>query len=212
MIGYAAISFNPPVPSLEKVCRFAINEGSCENIVSTEVVQKLNIETEKHPKPYKLAWLKKGGEVVVAKRALVSFSISQKYKDVVWCDVVAMNVFHLLLGRPWQYDQGMVHDGRANTYSFIFEGIRIVLMPCKQGVSQSKPTSEGTILLSLIQLEEELKQSTTGYMLMGKEVNESFSVPVEMAPLVAEFSDVFPDELLDRLPLLRDIQHYINLE
>ena len=78
--------------------------GSCENIVSTEVVQKLGVKTETHPKPYKLAWLKKGGEVIVSKRALVTFSIGSKYKDRVWCDVVTMDICHMLLGRLWQYD------------------------------------------------------------------------------------------------------------
>ena len=40
--------------SISQVCHFVINSGSCENIVSAEAVQKLNIPTEKHPKPYKL--------------------------------------------------------------------------------------------------------------------------------------------------------------
>ena len=59
------------------------------------------MKTETHPKPYKLAWLKKGGEVTVSKRALVSFSIGSKYKDCVLYDVVTMDACHLLLGRPW---------------------------------------------------------------------------------------------------------------
>ena len=49
----------------DKVYRFVIDGGSCKNIVSIKVVQKLNIKTEKHPKPYKLAWLKKGDQVVI---------------------------------------------------------------------------------------------------------------------------------------------------
>ena len=49
------------------MCHLVIDAGSCENIVSTEVMEKLGINTEAHPKPYKLAWLKKGGEVPVSK-------------------------------------------------------------------------------------------------------------------------------------------------
>ena len=37
-----------------KVCYFVIDAGSCENIVSTEAMQKLGVKTEAHPKPYKL--------------------------------------------------------------------------------------------------------------------------------------------------------------
>ena len=75
-----------------------IDAGSCENLISGEVVQKLGIVTEKHPEPYKLPWLKQGGEVTVSKHALVSFSIGAKYRDEVWCDVVTMDACHLLLG------------------------------------------------------------------------------------------------------------------
>ena len=39
------------------------------------------------------------------------------YKDVVLCDIIPMDVCHILLGRPWEYDGQEVHDGRKNTYS-----------------------------------------------------------------------------------------------
>jgi hypothetical protein len=37
-----------------KVCQLIIDSGSCENVVAEEVVDKLALETEKHPKPYRL--------------------------------------------------------------------------------------------------------------------------------------------------------------
>jgi hypothetical protein len=69
--------------------------------VAEEVVDKLALETEKHPNPYRLEWLKKGNKVIVSKCYLVSFSIGSRYKDKMWCDIVAMDACHLLLGRPW---------------------------------------------------------------------------------------------------------------
>ena len=112
-----------------KVCRFVIDAGRCDNIISKEAVKKLGLKTEKHPRPYKLAWLKKGGEVTVGRRAFVTFSIGKKYKDDIWCDVVDMNMCHLLLGRPWQYDRTVQHNGRTNSCSFMFEGTQITLVP-----------------------------------------------------------------------------------
>ena len=47
---------------------------------------------------------------------MVPFTI-RGYMDKVICDVVPMNASHLLLGRPWQFDREVVHNGRANTYS-----------------------------------------------------------------------------------------------
>ncbi|KAF7154713.1 hypothetical protein RHSIM_Rhsim01G0096600 [Rhododendron simsii] len=65
-----------------KVCRIVIYLGSCEKVVAEEVVQKLGLKTEPHPNPYKAVLVKERGEI--------------------WCDVVAMDARHLLLGRPWQ--------------------------------------------------------------------------------------------------------------
>ena len=123
---------------LGKVCKFVIDGGSCDNIISTEAVRKLKLKTEKHPNPYKLAWLRKGGEVKVDRRVRVPFSIGKKYKDEIWCDVMEMDVCHLLLGRPWQYDRAVQHDGRTNNYSFMFEGVKIILVPKKRQQEESK--------------------------------------------------------------------------
>lgn len=61
-------------------------------------MQKLGLKTEGKPKSYKLAWLKKGSEVMVGRRSLVSFSIGLNYKENVWCNVVEMDACRLLLG------------------------------------------------------------------------------------------------------------------
>ena len=198
---------------LGKVCRFMIDSGSCENIISTEAVQKLGIRLEQHPKPYKLAWLKKGGEVSVSKRALISFSIGSKYKDSVWCDVVTMDACHLLLGRPWQFDRSVSHDGRANTYSFNYKGVKIVLVP-NRVPTESKPVKQGASanMLSLAKFEEELQDSDVVFALVGKEISEEVVIPEVAASLIREFQDVFPEELPKGLPPLRDIQHQIDLE
>jgi len=37
-----------------------IDSGSIDNLVSTEVVEKLKLKTKKHPTPYKVPWLQKG--------------------------------------------------------------------------------------------------------------------------------------------------------
>ena len=132
-----------------KVCRFVIDAGSCENIVSIEAMQKLGVKTETHPKPYKLAWLKKGGKVIASQRALISFSIRSKYKDQVWCDVVIMNACHVLLGRPWQYDCRVTYNGHTNTYNFYFNNTKIVLLPSRM-FGKLKPTEDSNNLLSLM--------------------------------------------------------------
>nr|GEV53287.1 hypothetical protein [Tanacetum cinerariifolium] len=88
-----------------------------------------------------------------------SVTLSDAYQHSVWRDVVPMDACYFLLGRPWEYDHNTTHNGRANTYSFLFD---------------------------------------------GREVAEDSEILETMIPLLEEFSDVFPDELPDGLPPLRE--------
>ena len=112
----------------DKVCSMIIDGGSCTNVASTILVEKLNLTTLKHPKPYKLQWLNDSEEIKVTKQVLLSFSIG-KYKDEVICDVVPMDASHILLGRPWQFDRHVTHDGYTNRYSFVLNKRPITLVP-----------------------------------------------------------------------------------
>jgi hypothetical protein len=103
-----------------KICKLIINGGSCENVVVEEAIQKLALDTEKHPTPYCLEWLKKGNMVIVSKRCLVHISsIGSKYKDNTWCDVVAMDTCNLLWGDHGNMtEMRTMMDGRTPTASW----------------------------------------------------------------------------------------------
>ncbi|PKU84723.1 putative mitochondrial protein [Dendrobium catenatum] len=94
----------------DRVCNVIIDSGSCENVVAATMVDKLQLTTTDHPKPYSLSWIQKTAEVQVNKRCLVDFSIGH-FQDQALCDVVPMDACHLLLGRPWQFDRGTLHNG-----------------------------------------------------------------------------------------------------
>ncbi|KAJ9536652.1 hypothetical protein OSB04_un000201 [Centaurea solstitialis] len=111
-----------------KVCSVIIDGGSCTNVASSSMVEKLGLPTMKHQKPYKLQWLNDSGEVRVSKQVLVSFRIG-KYEDEVLCDVVPMQASHMLLGRPWQYDRHVKHDGFTNKYTFVHKDKPVTLVP-----------------------------------------------------------------------------------
>src|SRR2546422_1712015 len=113
---------------MNKVCALIIDGGSCTNAASYMMVMKLGLPLIAHPRPYKLQWFNDGGEVKVYKQVKVPFSIGW-YQDEVLCDVVPMQAGHLLLGRPWQYDRKVMHNGYSNRYSFTYKGRYIVLAP-----------------------------------------------------------------------------------
>ena len=81
------------------LCDLIIDSGSQENIISKDVGERLQLETETHPSPYVIGWIKEVGGIRVHERCKVFFFIG-KYNDVVYCDVVDMDACHILFRRP----------------------------------------------------------------------------------------------------------------
>src|SRR3989337_1577903 len=105
-----------------------IDGGSCHNLASEELCSKLQLVKKKLPRAYKVQWLSDSGTLQVEHTVQVSFKIGA-YEDTLECDVVPMSVCHLLLGRPWQFDRGVTHNGRTNQYSFKMKGKEFILRP-----------------------------------------------------------------------------------
>ena len=114
-----------------KCCKLMIDNGSIDNLVSIEMVDKQGLKRIKHPTPYKVSWIQKGHQVLVNELCQVKFHIGT-YNDRVLCDVMPMDVCHVLLGRPWQFDRKVVYDGRDNTFTFEKDGRRNTLHPLKE--------------------------------------------------------------------------------
>ena len=66
--------------------------------------------------------------MTTSKQVEVNLSIG-KYNDNVLCDVVPMEVTHILLGRPWQFDTKVIHDGFTNKIFFMQNNKKIIRKP-----------------------------------------------------------------------------------
>ncbi|XP_068638446.1 uncharacterized protein [Aristolochia californica] len=132
----------------DKVCKMIIDSGSCENVVSEEVVKKF-----------------------------------------------------------------VIHDGRKNTYSLSIKGKKIVLAPRREG-STPTPIDGPANLLSMSRFLVEIEKEDLVYALLpcGKSNTDMPpDLPVEVHQLLAEFSNLMPEDLPPGLPPMRDIQHQIDL-
>jgi len=96
------------------------------------LVEKLALKTSLLPRPYKLQWLSENRELVIDRQVLICFSIG-KYVDEILFDVVPMEASHLLLGRLWQCDRDVVHNGVTNKFSFVHKGKKVTLKPFSPG-------------------------------------------------------------------------------
>ena len=128
-----------------KCCQMIVDSGSTDNFVSTEVVEKLKLKTLKHPTPYKVSWLKKGHQLLLSEQCEVEFQVG-KYKNKIVCDVMPMDVCHILLGRPWQYDRAAMHDGKRNTYKFGKYGVNHTLFPLQEEDVPGQKTDSKNLL------------------------------------------------------------------
>jgi len=111
-----------------KVVKVIIDGGSCHNLASREMVDKLDFKVLRHPHPYHVQWLNDSVDIKIGYKVNVPFKIGE-YVDIVECDVAPMSMCHLLLGRPWQYDRYSQHCGRTNQFTINLKGKKFVLKP-----------------------------------------------------------------------------------
>eukprot|EP00253_Pinus_taeda_P013471 PITA_13471 len=95
-----------------------------------------------------------------------------------------MDVCHILLGRPWQYDRKVIPDGETNCYKFVKDWIKDTLVPIKE---EDATETSGTKAL----------------LLGGKESLQHMEDD-------KEFSDILVDDLPNKLPPKWSISHHID--
>jgi hypothetical protein len=179
------------------------------------MVEKLELDTTAHPSPYKVSWLQKGHQVMVSQQCKVEFKIGG-YKDEILCDVIPMDVCHILLGIPWQFDRNVIHDGRKNTYTLEKNGITHMLLPIKEKKEKEEARTRmilmnGKELLKEIKKHQEMKFVVVRKMrviLSNMSVDDLLE---EIQELLENCVDIVVDELPHSLPPIRSISHHIDL-
>ncbi|CDY71285.1 BnaAnng36860D, partial [Brassica napus] len=205
-----------------KVCSLIIDGGSCTNVASKYLVDKLGLVKTAHPRPYRLKWLNYETELKIAEQVVVSFSIG-KYQDQVKCDVVPMQAGHILLGRPWQFDKETLHHGRTNIYSFVDNNKKHSLAPLspqevhdmQKAMTLSGQVSNTNHYMTSAQVHKSLQRETQVLLMIFKEGCfaglEAPEVPDVVQDLMGRYKDVFPDEIPAGLPPVCGIEHQIDL-
>lgn len=168
-----------------------------------------------HPTPYKVSWLEKGHQVTMTEQFNVEMQIGT-YRDVILCDIMPMDVCHLLLGRPWQFDRKAIHDGRRNTYTIEKDGVNHTLLPVKNDVDKELPENSIMLMSGKELLQEVDKSEEVHFAIMGrpKVILTSTNLndlPEEIQCVLNSYMDIIVDELPNELPPVRSISHHIDL-
>ena len=154
-----------------------------------KLIDNLQVFTKVHPNPYTLQWLKQGSEVNVSKQALIYFSI-RPYCGEVLCDVFPMDASHIFLGRPWLFDNQVIHDGHVNIYTFKFKGRNLTLAPFttpKPHTFKLRRRSEKSLYMSKTSVDKAISKSKPLFALLLVESNKS-EVVKPVHPLTHSFT------------------------
>ena len=180
------------------------------------IINNVGLKAEPHPHPYKVSWINEAA-LNVTQRCLVPIEFII-YKDKIWCDVVTMDVGQIILGRPWLFDNDVHIYGRLNMWFFEHKGKKVKLLPSqpKNNVVEQKSVAVKQTKIRLISAKDigcEMTKGKSAVILTAQEVPKKSVtlIPCEVAPVINEFVDVFPEDLPDQLPPMRDIQHAIDL-
>ena len=76
-----------------KVCSLIIEGGSCTNVASLSMAEKLNLQAMAHPHPYNIQWVNQGKVLQVNSTCLISFAIGKNYHDEIWCDIIPIDAY-----------------------------------------------------------------------------------------------------------------------
>ncbi|XP_057813771.2 uncharacterized protein LOC131027702 [Cryptomeria japonica] len=126
-----------------------------------------------------------------------------------------MDVCHILLGRPWQYDREAQHNGKKNVFVIKKGRISYTLTPLKEDESA---VHEGPSVMVVTKKEfmKNLKEEECGYTIVGKPISEAADndikeVPKEVQNLIDKYEGIVVKELPNSLPPICDVSHHIDL-
>ncbi|RDY12870.1 hypothetical protein CR513_02300, partial [Mucuna pruriens] len=165
------------------------------------------------------------GQLVVNRYVEVAFTLG-RYEDKVLCDVVLMEATQLLLGRPWQFDRKVNHDGVINRFIFVHIGKKklkekrekksdkrkiVKKVEIKESTKSGKSNREEKRKESLLAGPSEIRKvllakkeplySMSANMSLHAYSSSLISFPTSMKNLLKEFKDMFPEDIPPRLTL-----------
>lgn len=126
MIG-EELQFSILTSSVERDCKVIIDSRSCIYAVPSTLVSHLSLKSMPHPNPYNVSCIDTSS-IAIKDRCHVPIQFLS-YRDQIWCDVVPMDVGHIILGRPWLFNLVVTIYGHSNSCSFVFNGQKIKLNP-----------------------------------------------------------------------------------
>ena len=92
-----------------------------------------------------------------------------------WGGASHMDYCHIFLGKPWQYERYVVHDGRLNQYTLWVNGKKQTLLPLIEVLDEVNYTIVKICMVNGKQFEKEVKKNQVFFAIIPRKpsfVNE----------------------------------------
>ena len=111
------------------MCELIIGGGSCTNVASMTLINKLQVHAKVCIPLYILYnGSNKRSEKTTSKQALILFFVRPYWGEGL-CDILSIDACQILVGKPWLFDNHVMYDGHANMYALKFKGRNLTLAP-----------------------------------------------------------------------------------
>jgi hypothetical protein len=87
---------------------------SQKNLISVEVIKRLDLPMTPHPQPYTIGWLRQGRDLCVSQQCRLPYDI-KPFKDEVLCDISPLEVCDVILGQPYLWKRHVVYESRPHS-------------------------------------------------------------------------------------------------
>jgi hypothetical protein len=106
---------------------FIVDNGSHKNLISEEVIKKLDLRTTPHPEHYTISWIHQGRYLRVIQQCNFLYDI-KPLKYEVLCDISPLEVCDVILGQPYLWKCHVVYDSRPRSV-IITLGRQLYMIP-----------------------------------------------------------------------------------
>jgi hypothetical protein len=93
---------------------FIVYSSSQKNLISAEVIKRLDLPSRPHSHPYTIGWLRQGRDLCVSQQCRLPYGI-KPFKDEVLCDIAPLQVRDVLLGQPYFWKRHVVYESRPHS-------------------------------------------------------------------------------------------------
>ncbi|XP_057845233.2 uncharacterized protein LOC131054691 [Cryptomeria japonica] len=128
-----------------------------------------------------------------------------------------MDACHVFLGRLWQFDKKVVHNGKENAYTIEKDGVKHTLMPMmEQEVDNSSSSSNKVMLVSGKEFIHEMNNEEVGFDLVLKPRHVFTTLklgdfPPKVQGILNEYLEIVASNLPSDFPPMRSISHHMDL-